>query len=243
MKSLIKKLDFRVSLSVVLLVMIFSSGCKLLGIQPDTVSSANSANKQPIHSKITPVPSPSSTSTTNIDLSKVDFANFTYPWTDGLGNPNKKFTLVNRELKETNDNVGLDLYSVVYGDVTNDGVEEALVVLSVYTGGTAHPHVVYIYRTNNHLPHLLWGFNTGDRGDGGLRQIWSENGELVIDLYGKDRVIGKDLYKADDFQSHPDWFTRAHYKWNGKRFQQQGKEVLKNPSGSGSPIMPIFKFS
>lgn len=36
---------------------------------------------------------------------------------------------------------------------------------------------------------MIWDFDTGGRADGGLRQVYAEDGQLVIELYGKDRVV------------------------------------------------------
>ncbi|HKQ93507.1 MAG TPA: hypothetical protein VJZ77_22800 [Blastocatellia bacterium] len=138
------------------------------------------------------------------------------------------------------DEMGVYLGDVRYGDVTGDGQEEAIVVLSILTGGSAMPNCVYVYTWDRRRPKLLWAFDTGDRADGGLRRVKAENGFLLVELYGARRILGKDLYAEDKTNRGaccPTFFTRARYKWTGNRFRLASKpEVLPNPIQS-APIV------
>src|SRR5215213_9736513 len=96
---------------------------------------------------------------------------------------------------------------------------------------------VMVKRMLCYQPRLLWRFEDGDRADGGLRRIYAENGGLVVELYGKradgtGKIVGSDLFVEDGMMGGdccPSHFTRAHYKWNGKRFVLRGEpEVLPN---------------
>ncbi len=130
-----------------------------------------------------------------------------------------------------------------YGDVTGDGVEEAMMMLGIETRGTAIPEIVYIFTLQNNRPKLLWLFETGDRADGGFRNAYADHGQLVVELYGRDRVVGGDLYRGDEDNGLccPRWFTRSHYQWDGRRFRQIGKsEVLPNDQGNAGPLMPEY---
>jgi hypothetical protein len=174
----------------------------------------------------------------NSPIRSADFANFTYPIIADLkvfGSRRKTFTLKNGEFPETKDAVGMFLPKgttpVSYGDVTGDGDEEALVRIGVDTnGGTASISCIYVYAWRNNMPELLWSFVGGDRADGGLRSAYAESGGLVVELKGKDKIIGTDLYADDGTSSGaccPTFFTRTRYQWNGKGFKQIGKaEVL-----------------
>src|SRR5215475_9440505 len=172
----------------------------------------------------------------------VDFRNFSYPETEGLHIPHSRkrsFKLKDGALPETRDKrgfideMGIYLSSVSYGDVTGDGKEEAIVVLSILTGGSAMPNCVYVYTWDQPRPKLLWAFDTGDRADGGLRRVKAENGRLLVELYGNRRILGKDLYAEDKTNRGaccPTFFTRARYKWTGIGFRLASKpEVLPNP--------------
>ena len=179
----------------------------------------------------------------------VDFRNFSYPETEGLHTPHSRkrsFKLKDGALPETRDKqgfvdgMGIYLSSVSYGDVTGDGQEEAIVTMSIVTGGSALPNIVYIYTLKGSKPRLLWAFDTGDRADGGLRRVKAENGRLLVELYGNGKILGKDLGAEDKTNRGaccPTFFTRARYKWTGNGFRLASKpKVLPNPTQNASSI-------
>lgn len=183
----------------------------------------------------------------NFPIRSIDFANFTYPAKLIYSTGEKSFTLQNGKYQgRLSDGADIpypvSLAYLTYGDITGDGAEEAMVVLFENVKGTAIPYYVYIYTLEKGSPKLLWAFQTGDRGAGGLRQVYAENGELGIELYGENKLIGKDLYGMEFGVCCPKVFTRARYKWQGKHFQQVEKEeTLPNPEGHGSPIMAKYR--
>src|SRR5262249_19817902 len=122
-------------------------------------------------------------------IRKVDFGNFRYPKTKGLSEPHSRrqfIRLINGVLQEHRDKQGdvtengVFLSKALYGDVTGDGQEEAIVVLGFLTWGTGIPNCVYIYTLDQQRPKLLWAFDTGDRAYGGLRRVTAENGSLLL---------------------------------------------------------------
>jgi hypothetical protein len=191
--------------------------------------------------EVTKAQSPPPRSTTAAVVAKsirsVDFGNFTYPWHKDLinpQNPQKSFTLRNGELPQSHDNsrykneMGVHLVTTIYGDTTADGIEEAIVVLGIITGGSSIPHCIYIYSWRNNEPFLLWSSVTGDRADDGLRTIRIENGKVLIEIYSP---VDK---KAD---CCPKYFRRLWLTWVGNKFKQEKQEeLLPNVEGHGSPI-------
>jgi len=128
-----------------------------------------------------------------------------------------------------------------YGDVTGDGVEEALMMLGIESRGSAIPEIVYIFGLEKGKPKVLWSFETGDRADGGFRNAYADHGELVVELFGKERVIGSNLYRGDEGLCCPSSFTRARYEWHGTKFRLKGTpEVLPNPNGGANSVMPFY---
>lgn len=108
--------------------------------------------------------------------------------------------------------------------MTGDGQEDAAVVLGTERGGNAGGTDVFIYTVSDNRPVLLWKFAAGDRADGGLKKIHAENGRLVVELYGIGTRVGQ-LQSSEDVGSCcPKHYTRTKYKWDGKQFQQNGKE-------------------
>jgi hypothetical protein len=136
--------------------------------------------------------------------------------------------------------IGLSYVTTKYLDVTGDALDEAFVVLKIETAGAAIPQVVYVFEWKNNALELIWYFRTGDRADGGLKDLRTENGELIVELYGQDRFIlgetetGK--VTGDEEQlCCPTFFTRTAYKWNGKNFPMQRKRLTFSVENAGAP--------
>ena len=171
----------------------------------------------------------------------VDFANFEYPLAkhgdiklrDGKHAGNAK-----------SDDYPFSLSHLTYGDVTRDGSEEAIVVLFENVRGSAIPYYVFIYSMVDGSPKLLWSFETGDRADGGLRQVYADAGNLVIELYGKGTSVGGKLYTSEEGACCPKFFSRTRYQWDRDHFVQDGDiQVSANPSSGAAVIMPRYQSS
>ncbi|MBK9030756.1 MAG: hypothetical protein IPL61_05350 [Myxococcales bacterium] len=128
-------------------------------------------------------------------LRAIDWANRTYEVGEG------SFTVVNGEAAFAFDEDGNEVagdyqptdpdafvergyFTVqppVFGDVTGDGVEEALIV-SVYNGGgTGQFDGVDAYGLRDGQPVVIGHLPGGDRGDGGLYDIKVEGGAVVVE--------------------------------------------------------------
>ncbi|MEO6052050.1 MAG: hypothetical protein ABIP78_12075 [Pyrinomonadaceae bacterium] len=188
-----------------------------------------------------------------------DFKNHTYELPRGWQNPDgtTDIKLVNGKITPIEGNVndsmsdetradaksrrriGLSYVSTKYFDVTGDGEDDAVVILKIETGGSAIPQIVYVFTWKDGKPELIWPFRTGDRADGGLKDVRSENGMFGVELYGQDRFLlgqtetGK---IGDDVEQLccPTNFTRTFYKWNGKNFLMQGKRLTFSMANSAA---------
>ena len=214
-----------------------NSVCRSRAENPVPVLAQSSTSPSPTP-KVEKSPSP----TPNSPVRSIDFENFTYPAKPIYSEGERSFTLRNGKYQgRLSDGADIpypvSLAALRYGDITSDGNEEAMVVLFENVKGTAIPYYVYIYGLDDNRSKLLWAFKTGDRADGGLRQVYAENGELVIELYGKGTRVGGKLYGTEGGACCPSSFTRTRYQWRGNRFRQKGKEVLPNPAGHGSLVM------
>lgn len=188
--------------------------------------------------------------TTTSPIGNFDFKNYTYELPRGWQNPdgstditltNGKIAPIETAVDEDMDpekkaeakqqrRIGMTYVTSKFLDVTGDGADEAIVVLKIETGGGAIPQIAYIFEWKGGKPELIWPFRTGDRADGGLKDLRSENGELVIELYGQDRfVLGQTetgKITGDEEQlCCPLYYTRSFYKWNGKNFLLQRKRL------------------
>ena len=164
-------------------------------------------------------------------IRKVDFENFSYPLPD-KPKGGTRIKLRNGEQPPPSFSehgiprgIGYGFGDVTYGEITGDQSEEAIVTLHEIHSGTGIPNYVYIYTLRDNRPTLLWSFATGDRAEGGLQKVAAENGELVVELRGRNKIIGTNLY-ADDGHTGGncchDAFTRTRYRWQHGKFRQQG---------------------
>lgn len=136
----------------------------------------------------------------------LDFRNFAYPpiW------HGKQITLKDGESVRTEKEAGFKFLSEYYGDVTGDGKVEAVITLGIISGGSAAPMVVYIFRMDPPKPPLLlWKFESGDRGDGGLRNVYAVDGQLVVETYEPGKHLGDCCSTS---------FVRSLYAWKWPRF-------------------------
>ncbi len=197
--------------------------------------------------------------TTTSALGTFDFKNFTYPLPRGWQHPDgdelaltngklePKFEDVDEEMapeekaeKRAARRIGMSYVTTKFLDVTGDGQDEASVILKIETGGGAIPQLVYIFEWKDGQPELLWNFRTGDRADGGLKDLRVENAELVVELYGQDRFLlgqtetGK-ITGDEEQLCCPIFFTRTSYKWNGKNFLMQKKRLTYSVENQSLP--------
>lgn len=207
----------------------------------------------PIASTPTPTPTPAPTAATpkipnlqteilddkatksDSPIGAFDFKNYKYPlprgWQDSDG---KEVDLVDgkrpMEMEGDVERIGLSYVTTKFLDVTADGKDEAIVILKIDTGGSAIPQVVYVFNWKNDAPELVWFFRTGDRADGGLKNIKLDAGSMIVELFGKDRYIVGELDTAkitgDEEQlCCPTHWTQSRYKWNGSAFRLEGKRL------------------
>lgn len=180
---------------------------------------------------------------TTSPIGQVDFKNFTYPFPRGWQDvDSKEFTIEDGKRPISKERIGISYITTKYGDATGDGIDEAFVILKIDTGGGSIPQMVYVYGLKDGEPDLIWQFRTGDRADGGLKRIYTENGEIYVEIFGQDRYILGEVetmkITGDEEQlCCPTHFTRSKYKWNGSNFILQGKR--KTFSTKDENALPI----
>lgn len=250
-------MKIRVQIIAVFLLLVSTFLFSACGGRVETApSEVNTSPMVVANSNISPEPSPSPkipnlqtellddrNKTTASPIGKFDFKNFSYPlprgWQDSDGD---EVELVNgkRPMSEEEKKIGLSYITTKFLDVTGDGQDEAFVILKIDTGGAAIPHLVYVFTWKDAQPELVWNFRTGDRADGGLKDIRIENGETVIELFGQDRYIVGELdtskITGDEEQlCCPTHFTQSRYKWNGNDFRMQGKRLTFSVADKNAP--------
>lgn len=201
---------------------------------------------------------------TSSPMASFDFKNFTYPLPRGWQNPDgSDLTLVDGRVDPVSKHIdedmadeekiearamrriGMSYVTTRFLDITGDGQDEAVVILKVETTGNAIPQLVYIYEWKDGKPELLWNFRTGDRADGGLKDMRVENGELIVELFGQDRFLlgetetGK-ITGDEEQLCCPTYFTKTFYKWNGKNFLLQRKRLTYSVADPSAPPLENY---
>lgn len=178
---------------------------------------------------------------TNSPLADFDFKNYTYPLPRGWQDPDAKEAVLENGLRRrSEERIGLSYVTTRFGDADGDGTDEAFVILKIETAGAAIPQIVYVFTTKDEKPELIWHFRTGDRADGGLKNVRAENGEVVVELFGQDRfVLGEvetSKITGDEEQlCCPIYFSQTRYKYNGTEFLLQGKRLTFSLEDKSAP--------
>jgi len=189
----------------------------------------NKTHTQVVENKISHTP------TLDSAIRKIDFKNMTYTAPPVYLEGKTHFKLKNGIYKEKSefivDYAVWSLVCVIYGDLTNDGKEEALTIIVGELGGTAQPFYFYIFSLIDKKPKIIWSGWAGSGGDGGLHDIKIENGMLEITLYGKDTIVNENIADKDEESAVccPKYVTRSHYKWNGSNLERVKTDILSNP--------------
>ena len=164
-------------------------------------------------------------------IRKVDFRNFTYSYPSDASDT---FTLINGEKEQMREKEedGAALRKIEYGDITNDGEEEAMISIYPLMDGNCQCEMVHIYTLENKKPKLLWSFDTWDKAQGGLKKVYAENGELVVETFGDNKFENDkwDFKFPKEIVGYccPTAFTKIRFRWNGEKFVVEGKPELSD---------------
>jgi hypothetical protein len=186
--------------------------------------------------------SPSSQEILYSTIREVDFKNFTYPVETGKDT----FTLKNGETPfGDGKDILFALENIEFADVTSDGEDEAIIkMLSEY--GKTSTGFIYVYTLENQKPKILWSAATGFNAQGGLKRLYSDKGDLMVELFGKNQFTeSKNKFEflgetdAPKDLNRPMKFTKFRFKWNGEKFIPEGEpELLEDDSDN--KIKEIF---
>ncbi len=165
-------------------------------------------------------------------LRSIDFANFTYPYAEGVDSYESEGGFKLRNGVYGDRQLGWALEEVSFGDVTGDGTDEAIITLHELNDGSGSWSRGYIFTLEDRRPKVIWAFHSGDRADGGLVRAYGRDGKLVIELFGKGTSIEGTMSDGDfNGLANPKWITRARYEWRSDSFERRGElEIMPNPA-------------
>lgn len=140
-------------------------------------------------------------------IHKIDFQNFTYPWTKTLGGKEKSFTLKNG-ISALSDDRRISLQSLLF---TSDE-DKALIVIKIDDGNATY-NMLYVYEIKNKKLKLMESFEFGEDNIY-FGTAFEAHRELVIETYHQ---------LSGDAECCPSIIEIAHYEWLKDRFVLQGE--------------------
>lgn len=209
---------------LVILLTFFSYGCGSFSteaqIRLSTNATVGNANQADV--KIKPK---------TIDISTVDFNNFTYPDFSG-GKPDKTFTLKNGRSEKKAAQPEYYVRKTYYFDLTGDENDEAITqIMAEGCGVSCDPHsLFYVHTMENGSPKLVWQIATGVDELGGLKSVNFNLNEIVLESFG-DCALENGWTKPNiDVRRNPKLkasnYTRFVFSLGEKGFTQTSRDIL-----------------
>jgi hypothetical protein len=209
----------------IVLLILLGAGCTADRLPPSDTKQGQSGGNTPLSNSATArLPAVALVTVQNSAIRSIDFRNFTFDWypTWADATPSGRRIILKAGEMDLGHRPGKEPFQfylpenyVEYGDLTGDGVEEAVVRIGIITSGTARPDLVFVYTLAGGKPKRLWVSETGNRADRGLHRVYIEEGYLLLEQYKPDTTIdrGKKITLPSSHQ-----YTRTYLRWNGHSF-------------------------
>ena len=154
------------------------------------------------------------------DIHRVNFQDFIYRPSCASEDAEPQIRTRNGKYEVYNDKeqIGFTVSTPAYGDLTNDGVDEAVILSVCNTGGSGQFSEGFIYTMRGGKPLLLARIPGGDRASGGLHNLTVERGLLVVESYAMKDTSGLCC---------PDFIDTTRYRWDGRKLVQAGKTIRR----------------
>ena len=123
-------------------------------------------------------------------------------------------------LDKGDDKVFFSVQRVSYGDLTGDGIEEAVVQTVCNTGGTGNFSHAFVYTLRGGKPALLTQIEGGDRAFGGFHALnVSKSGLLVVEAYN--------VPEGEGGACCPQFIDTETYSFKGGKLVKVGKTARR----------------
>lgn len=180
------------------------------------------------NNQLTATPTPNE----KIQIKNVDFNNFIY--SDKTGKAIFSLTNGEQPFGQMKD-IAYKLENLEYSDLTDDNSDEAIIHISIQYGGSDKSGLLYVFTLENNKSKMLWYLESGYGADGGLKQAYAENNNLIVELFGDNKF--EENTGEFKFPNHkdvpkdlccPTSFTRFRFRWIGEKFVLNRKPKLFN---------------
>ncbi|HVE55838.1 MAG TPA: hypothetical protein VNB22_03355 [Pyrinomonadaceae bacterium] len=215
----------KLSLLVILLAA-FSNGCGSFSTEAQIKLSTNGRignnNTNQANSKIKPK---------TVDISKVDFNNFTYPDFSG-GKVDKNFTLKKGKSEKKAGEPNYYVRKTYYFDLTGDEKDEAIThIMAEGCQVSCDPRsLFYVHTMENDQPKLIWKVATGVDELGGLKSVHFKVNEIVLESFGECSLENWWTKPNIDVKNNPKLkaanYTRFVFSRGSDGFTQTSRDLL-----------------
>lgn len=160
------------------------------------------------------------------NIRSVDFQNFNYRLRCGSADSVSPVRVRNGAYsgRKRGLDVYLKIYAVEYGDLNNDGQNEAVVLYACGSGASYVYFRGFVFGITRRRPHVLAVVEGGNKGDGGFHDVVVSRNQLVVERY----QLG-----AAGSPCCPVAIERIRYRLNGRRLVQVGGTSLREISNEG----------
>ncbi len=185
---------------IFLIAILFNTNCQTTSSRIDVVKA-----EQVIENSI------KENSVESVSIRKIDFQNFTFPWTKTFGYGEKTFSL-KHGTSQLSDSRKLSLKSLSYISVADEYDEQALINVKIDDGNATYS-MLYIFAIEKDKPKLLESFEFGET-TVSLITAFDAHGELVIETFD---------HESGDAECCPSIIEISHYSWQKDKFVLQGE--------------------
>lgn len=156
------------------------------------------------------------------DIRDVDFKNFRFKLSCGSADSVSLLKVTDGKYRGTKsslkDVVSLQINEVKYGDLNNDGKEEAVVLYSCGSGASYVYFRGLIFSIRNKKPRLIAEVEGGNKGDGGFYEVSIFKNRLIVQRY----QVG-----TGGSACCPAFIETTKYRLRGRKLYELGKGTLR----------------
>jgi hypothetical protein len=180
------------------------------------------------------------------DLHRTDFRNFTYQPSCADFEADEAKVPVRVEAgrfygKEGTPTEGtfFEIREVLYGDLTGDGKDEAVVRTICNLGGTGQFDEGFVYGMRDGKPALLGRIPGGDRAAGGVRCVRFEDGALKVERLGNDTgaAAGVDWIETETWRLSNGGLAEAGKAVRRRLETREGARPIRFAKGKSSAVL------
>jgi hypothetical protein len=220
----------------------FASGCGKINTEAQIKASNNNLSNFPASNTGKVIVSNVNKSTPNpntLDISTVDFKNFTFPEFK-LGKSEQTFTLKNAVAESSNNYPKYTLRKTYYFDLTGDAKDEAIshIIADGCQLGCDSSSLFYIHTVDGDKAKLFWRIAIGGDAFGGLKAANFKAKEIILDVFGNctlnNSVIIPNVDMTKNSSLKTNQFTRFVFSRIENGFIQTGRELLPLPKNTNA---------